>query len=231
MIIYSVKFPKKRLIIIVSSVLLVACCMLFYHYDTLTTTSPIYRGRADSKQIAFACNLVWGTEYIPKMLKIFDAEDVKITFFIGGDWAQKNPDVLKQIYHKGHEIGNHGYSHKHHKQLNRDQNNDEILKTEKVIQDILGVKTVLFAPPYGEFNDTTVEVADSLGYKTIMWTIDTIDWKNPGADYIFKKVTKKAENGAIVLMHPTVNTVDVLPSLIKALKESGFKVTTVGRVL
>ena len=78
-------------------------------------------------------------------------------------------------------MGNHGYYHKHHSQLNIDENIREIRDTEDLIYNLVGLRTRLLLP-YGEFNDITLKAAESLGYRTIMWSIDTIDWrrKAPG---------------------------------------------------
>jgi peptidoglycan/xylan/chitin deacetylase (PgdA/CDA1 family) len=150
-----------------------------------------------------------------------------ITFFIGGDWAKNNPDLLKRIAGEGHEIGNHGYSHQHHNNLNLDGNRKEILDTEKVVEAVTGIKTTLFAPPYGEFNKTTLQAAASLGYQTIMWSIDTIDWRRDGTDKILQRVMKDPHNGALILMHPTADTVTALPVMIEKLQGLGYHIGTV----
>jgi polysaccharide deacetylase family sporulation protein PdaB len=181
--------------------------------------------------MAFTCNVAWGNEYIPQMLKIFEEKNVKITFFIEGRWAEKYPEILRLIHSKGHEIGNHGYSHAHHAKLSLEQNLQEIKKAEEVIQKITGKKTSIFAPPYGEFSDKTIKAAESLNYNVIMWTIDPIDWKKPGVNYIVNKILKHAGNGKIVLMHPTEDTVKALPTVIENLRREGYKVTTVGELL
>jgi len=192
---------------------------------------PIYQAETNKKVMAFTCNVAWGNEYIPKMLEIFEKNGIKITFFIEGRWAEKNPDLLKLIHSKGHEIGNHGYSHAHHSKLSFVENVNEIKKAEEIIEKIIGEKTTLFAPPYGEFGEQTVKAVNSLNYKLIMWTIDTIDWKKPGVKYIVDKVTKNAGNGKIVLMHPTEDTIKALPIIIQNLHQKGYKITTVGELL
>lgn len=200
---------------------------VFSHF----TLNPIYKGDESKSAIAFECNVVWGTEYVPQMLDIFRDKDVNITFFIGGQWAEDNPELLKRIVEEGHELGNHGYAHKHHSELSLEENQKEILRTEEIIKKITGVKTVLFAPPYGEFNKTTLQAADSLGYKTIMWSIDTIDWRREGTDIILKRVLKNPHNGAFVLMHPTEYTVEALPTLIDELRKRGYEVGKVSDLI
>ena len=100
-----------------------------------------------------------------------------------------------------------------------------------VIQEITGEKPTLFAPPYGEFSELTVKAVNSMNYRLIMWTIDTIDWKKPGVEYIVNKILENAGNGKIVLMHPTEDTVRAMPTIIENLHRQGFKITTVSELL
>jgi peptidoglycan/xylan/chitin deacetylase (PgdA/CDA1 family) len=192
---------------------------------------PIYKGATDEKEIAFACNVVWGNEYLPDILKILEENNIRITFFIGGDWATRYPDELKAIYQAGHELGNHGENHKKQSLLNIEQNKREILKAEESIKNVTGVKTILFAPPYGDINKTVVDTAEGLGYKVIMWSIDTIDWNTKDYSQIIERVEKNKHNGAIVLMHPTEVTVKALPKLIESLKSNNYEISNVSEVL
>lgn len=192
---------------------------------------PISQGSAAEKKIALTCNIFWGEEYLPAMLKTLDDNNVKITFFVGGTWAKSNPALLKTIAEKGHEIANHSYNHPHPNALSKEKNQEQILKTEKIIEEITGIKTALYAPPYGEYNDTVLKAAQEINYPTIMWSIDTVDWKKPPAEIIKTRVVKKAHNGAIVLMHPTEPTAKALPQIINELKSGGYTLSTVSDII
>ncbi|KUO52272.1 MAG: hypothetical protein APF76_04350 [Desulfitibacter sp. BRH_c19] len=197
-----------------------------------TVYKPIYQGDTSKKAIALTINIDWGEEYIEEILGIFARENVKVTFFPTGKWASRFPEKIKLIAEKGHEIGNHGYSHPHVDQLSKEENKQEILKTQKIIKDITGKDTTLFATPYGEKKQHVIDAAGELGYTTVFWTIDTIDWqKDRTAEVIADKVIKNAENGAIVLMHPTENTTRSLPIMIEALKNKGYELNTVSNTL
>jgi len=109
---------KSRIIIISKTKLLVmlliiAALLLFIFalrtisINTLHYYDPIYKGMEDDKKIAFACNVVWGEEYLPWILTLLEEKDIKITFFIGGQWAEKNEELLRNIHNAGHELGNH----------------------------------------------------------------------------------------------------------------------------
>ena len=217
-------------------IMLVVVSMLAVLGVGLSTTSSVingvyYSGNTESNKISLMINVYWGTEYLDDMLEILDRYEVKTTFFVGGTWAVKESDMLKKIYDAGHEIGNHGYSHKDQDKLNREQNKNEILTTHTLVNDLIGVNMDLFAPPSGAYNKTTVEVATELGYKMIMWTRDTVDWRDKDEEVIYKRAIKDAKGGDLILMHPTACTLLALERIIVSLQEQGFVLTTVSENL
>lgn len=233
--IYFIPFNKKSLIIVGMIILVLIVIFMFLFFSLKSTSSfshkPIYEVETAKDEIALTCNVVWGTEYVPDMLNILKNEDVKMTFYIGGKWAEENPDLLKKIYSQGHEIGNHGYDHKKPSETSDADNKSEITQAEKVIEDIIDTKTKLFAPPYGDIDERTAEIAENLGYKVIMWNIDTIDWKYKDPQVIHDRVFKNDLGGGIVLMHPTDGTVKALPSIIKDIKNQDINIVTVSELI
>ena len=198
---------------------------------TLNAPIPFYKGPPDKQQVALACNVFWGEEYLPAMLDALDRAGVKATFFIGGSWANRHPDLVKELAARGHELGNHSYSHPHPNSIGKQQNQDQILRTERLVAELTGVKTTLYAPPYGEFNDTVLTAAGEIGYTTILWSIDTIDWKRPPAETILARVLGKLHNGAIILMHPTAPTAQALPELLFKIQGKGFAIRPVSEII
>lgn len=191
-----------------------------------------YQGIKDEKVVAFACNVDWGNEYIEEMLDIFKKYDIKITYFPTGKWAEKNPDILKLIDAQGHEIGNHGYNHIDYNKLSFKENYEEIEKSDLIIKDIINKDLRYFAPPSGAFNDNTLEAAKQLNYKVIMWSVDTIDWRQDSVkEVIVNRVIDKIHNSAIVLMHPTKETNKALPEIIEHLLDNGYKIGGISDVL
>lgn len=203
--------------------------------NAISTSSAVsgvyYNGDKSSKNVSLMINVYWGTEYLDDMLSILKENDVQTTFFIGGTWAVLNEDMLKKIYEDGHEIANHGYHHKDHDKLDEQGNLNEISTTHTIIQELLGVEMNLFAPPSGAYDKLTVSCASSLGYKTIMWTRDTVDWRDKDAELIYSRAIKNACGGDLILMHPTEKTVEALPKIIFWFKENGFNLTTVSQTL
>lgn len=199
--------------------------------DTAIVGEAIRHGDETKPIVALTCNVFWGEEYLPRMLSILEKEGVHITFFIGGTWAKEYPDMLKSIVAGGHELGNHSYSHPHPTQITTEKNQEQIQRAEDVIAEVTGVRTNLYAPPYGECDARVIHTATQMEYRTILWSVDTIDWQKPSPLTIKQRVCKKVKNGAIVLMHPTEPTVEALPSIIRELKEKGYTITTVSEVI
>lgn len=192
---------------------------------------PIYRGNADKRMAALMINVAWGNEYIPRMLKVLAQENVHATFFFDGSWLSKNEKMAKQIQAAGHELANHAYSHKNMSEISDAMQRREMEKTQLLLKEKLGVNNTLFAPPSGDYNQKTVQIAHQLGMKTVMWTLDTVDWKNPSPDWILRKMNKGMQPGSLILMHPTASSSESLDKLIRLIKDKGYTLGTVSDVL
>lgn len=222
------------LLIITSLVVIIATVIISFYNRTKETFNMdvYYKGNVEDKIVAFACNVDWGNEYIKPMLDIFSNYDIKITYFVTGRWAKDNPELLKTIYNEGHEIGNHGYQHIDYDKLDYERNKEEILMAHDIIENILGIQPKFFAPPSGAYNENTVKAAKDLDYDVILWSVDTIDWKDDtNKELIVKRVKDKIHESAIVLMHPTKETVKTLPEIISYLFDKGYKIGTIGDIV
>jgi len=222
------------LLIITSLVVIIATVIISFYNRTKETFNMdvYYKGNVEDKIVAFACNVDWGNEYIKPMLDIFSNYDIKITYFVTGRWAKDNPELLKTIYNEGHEIGNHGYQHIDYDKLDYERNKEEILMAHDIIENILGIQPKFFAPPSGAYNENTVKAAKDLDYDVILWSVDTIDWKDDtNKELIVKRVKDKIHESAIVLMHPTKETVKALPEIISYLFDKGYKIGTIGDIV
>ncbi|MCH5160003.1 MAG: polysaccharide deacetylase family protein [Clostridiales bacterium] len=215
---------------VVLAVLVVAIASIGFFGATAnvfnSNDSPIYRGTGD-KQVSLMINVYWGTEYLDDMLAIFDKYGVSTTFFVGGSWVAQYPDMLKKIYSYGHEIGNHGYNHKDQGSLSYDANVKEITTCGKLVFEYIGINMTLFAPPSGDFNNDTLAAARDNGYKTIMWSRDTIDWRDKDKDTVFSRATKDTSSGELILMHPTKHTRDALEEIVRYYLDKGFSIVPV----
>lgn len=219
-------FLKKRFVLgIFVIIMLIITSIVFVSnifQKTVPTISPIYIGNTKERAVALMVNVDWGEDVLPDMLNIFQANNIKVTFFITGRFAKNFPDIVKKIAAEGHEIGNHGYSHPHPDKISKEKNKEEIIITEKIFKDLGIISRPIFAPAYGEHKQHVVDAAHELGYKTLMWTVDTVDWQNPSPNTIIQKIIKRADNGALILMHPKKCTLDALPNIIKSLVKEKF---------
>ncbi|MBY7143621.1 polysaccharide deacetylase family protein [Virgibacillus sp. NKC19-3] len=193
--------------------------------------SPIYRGHPEKDMVAFLINVSWGTEHIPDILNILKEHNVKATFFLEGQWAQENAEFVEMIDEQGHTIGNHAYNHPNMSRLSQQENTRQINQTNEIIKAITGDAPKWFAPPSGDYTDQVVQVADDLHMETILWTVDTIDWKNPSVSVMINRVNEKLHPGATVLMHPTESIAEGLDPLIKDIKENGYRIGTLDKLL
>ncbi len=194
----------------------------------LPALAPIFRGHTGNAAASLMFNVDWGEEFLPEILDILEAKGAKATFFMTGSWAEKNSELATLISEKGHELGNHGGSHVHVETLAKKDLHDVIKMGEKRIFDSTGIKPAkLFAPPYGEWTDDTVNFALEIGYQTILWTTDTVDWQRPPPETIWKRALAGAKPGCLLLMHPTENTVIALPTIVDGYKEKGLALVTV----
>ncbi|UFU01074.1 polysaccharide deacetylase family protein [Radiobacillus kanasensis] len=193
--------------------------------------SPIYRGHPEKQMVSLLINVAWGEDNIPSILNTLKKQKVKATFFIEGKWASKNSDLVKMIREEGHLIGNHAYDHPDMSRLSGAENREQIVKTNEILEGILGKRPLWFAPPSGSMNKEVVKIAAEEGMETILWTVDTVDWKKPTTEVMVNRVMGKLHPGAMILMHPTDVIERGLEDLILNIKEKKYKLGTVERLL
>lgn len=193
--------------------------------------SAVYKGNPQKPMVSFIINVAWGNEYLSGMLATLKEHNVSASFFLEGRWAKNNPDLAKMIAEAGHEIGNHSFSHPNMKQLSPPKINEEIKKTNEVIEAVTGKRASWFAPPSGSYKDEVVKIAAAHDLGTVMWSVDTIDWQKPTPAILLNRVMGKVHNGALILMHPTKSTADSLNQLIIQLKEKDLQIGTVSEML
>ena len=203
--------------------------------DTLKANgqyAEIYRSaQTETDGVSLMFNVYWGTEEVYQILDILEEYDAKATFFIGGCWADDNVQCLRDIYAAGHEIGNHGYFHKDHSKLSLTDNEKEIASCNRFIELAVGETPTLFAPPSGAYCNDTLSACKTLGMKTVLWSRDTIDWRDKDAELIYKRATKDIRGGEFVLMHPMKDTVQALGRILKYYQSKSLSAITVSQNL
>lgn len=193
---------------------------------TRVAFAPITKGEGEHT-VGLTFNVYLGDEYVNQIVEILDEYHVAATFFLGGCWVKKHNETCQKLVQNGLCVGSHGYSHLDHSAIDYAQNVAELNKAKKCIEDACGVSPTLFAPPSGAYGDAMLKACQDLGYKVIMWTKDTIDWRDQDVDLIVSRATRNVQSGDIILMHPTAATVKALPSIIDAYLQAGYRFETV----
>lgn len=200
--------------------------------ETDGENANVYRsGTTTANAVSLMFNVYWGTEEVYSILDILENRNAKATFFIGGCWADDNVECLRVIKEKGHEIGNHGYFHKDQSKMSVAQNEREIADCNQFIKLAIGQTPTLFAPPSGAYANATLTACQNLNMKTILWSRDTIDWRDKDAKLIYTRATKNVKAGDFVLMHPMEKTVEALDGIITYYESVGLKLVSVSENL
>lgn len=190
-----------------------------------------YGGDENGNSVSLTFNVYEGTAIVRQILDILDEHGAKATFFIGGSWADDNIDCVREIYRRGHELGSHGYFHKDHSKMTLEDNLEEIRPSVKLLEMICGQRITLFAPPSGAFAENTLNACKQLDLKVIMWSRDTIDWRDNDVSLIVNRAINNLKAGEIILMHPKEQTVKALPTILNYIREQGLNTATVSQNL
>ena len=204
--------------------------------DTVSVVSgkrelPIYCVNRDDNKISISFDAAWGGDKTLGILDLLDEYNIKTTFFLVDIWTQKYPELVKEIVARGHEIGNHSTSHPQMSKLNETQIAKELNTQADNVLAIAGVRPVLFRPPYGDYNNRVITTARAQGFVPIQWSVDSLDWKNRGAQEIINRATK-VKSGDIVLFHNDSQYIlDALPAVLKYYAENGYIVVPISEIL
>lgn len=191
-----------------------------------------------SNYIALTFDSSWNNTQTYELLDLLDEHDVKSTFFLTSIFIKDNPEQVKEIAARGHEIGNHTDTHTSFKKYkienDRDKMVSEIAECHKLIKDLLGIDMCLFRFPYGHYTAESIGIVKELGYYPIQWTADSFDWKNVSALEILKnlRAEKAYKAGNIVLFHNgALYTVEALRSALLNFKKAGLKCVKVSDLI
>ena len=204
--------------------------------DTVSVVSgkrelPTYCVNRDDNKISISFDAAWGGDKTLGILDLLDEYNIKTTFFLVDIWTQKYPELVKEIVARGHEIGNHSTSHPQMSKLNETQIAKELNTQADNVLAIAGVRPVLFRPPYGDYNNRVITTARAQGFVPIQWSVDSLDWKNRGAQEIINRATK-VKSGDIVLFHNDSQYIlDALPAVLKYYAENGYSVVPISDIL
>ena len=195
---------------------------------------PIYCVETDKPYISISFDAAWGNEDTAEILKILKKHNVHCTFFMTGEWIGKYPDDVKAILEAGHDLGNHSENHKNMSQLSKEDIKLELQKPHDKVKELTGYEMFLFRPPYGDYDDDVVTCAKEMGYYTIQWDVDSLDWQDYGVDSIIETVVghKHLGNGSIILCHNGAKyTAKALDTMLTKLKDAGYEFVPISELI
>jgi len=188
---------------------------------------PVAKGA--KKRVALTFDDGPDAKVTPQILATLKKYDAKATFFMVGKNVSRNAAIVKQVYEAGHEIGNHTLSHKKLTTLSIAGVKQEVNGTSNAIYAAIGQYPTVFRPPYGATND---QVRSVMTIPSILWSIDTLDWKHHNPDKILAYVKASVKDGSIILMHDIhQTTANGLENVILYLQKQGYEFVTVSEIL
>lgn len=194
---------------------------------------PIYHGNRRRMAVALVINVAWGDEWVGVLLQILRESHVKATWCLVGRWAEERPHMVREIALAGHELCNHGYDDSQvWGRLTEAEARESIAAADRAIQAASGGRLPRwFSPHKGEWNPAVLRAARALGRPLVLWSLDTVDWKNPDPRWVVERIVPNAQPGDIVLMHPTSVIAQALPEILRGIRARGLEPTTLGNLL
>lgn len=195
--------------------------------DELKEYGAYYIGNQDEKKIYLTFDCGYESGNMGTILDALKEADVQATFFLVGNYLEKEPELVKRMVEEGHLIGNHTYHHKDMSALSEEEFVAELTAFEDKIKEITGEScSMLYRPPQGKYSIKNLQTAQENGYKTIFWSLAYVDWYDddqPSKEEAFGKLLPRIHPGAIVLLHSTSKTnSEILGELLQKWKDMGY---------
>ena len=188
-------------------------------------------GNIEKKYIYLTFDLGYEAGYTEKILDALKKNNVKGTFFITAHYLNTQPNLVKKMIDDGHIVGNHTVNHKSMPEIDNETIKKEVMDLHTAVYDKFGYEMKYIRPPKGEFSERTLNFTNSLGYKTVMWSLAYDDWdesKQGREEYGKKKVIENIHNGAIILLHSnSKDNSNILNDVIKEIKKLGYEFDTI----
>ena len=181
-----------------------------------------FRGK---QLVAFTFDDGPNSETTNKLLDNLDKYNARVTFFVVGNRINNNTDTLKRAYDMGNQIGSHSYSHRNFFKIDETKILEEVQNTNNVIKEVIGVEPTIIRPPYGNTNS---DIKSIYNMYTIIWNLDTEDWKSKDADKIVEYILNNVHDGAIILLHDIYDTsIDATLRAMEILEQEGYAFVTI----
>jgi len=191
------------------------------------------QGDSSGKAVAFTFDDGPHAKNTLRLLDIASEAAVKLTFFVLGQRVEQHSHIIQRQVSEGHEVGNHSWSHPDLTTLDPAGVRVEVQDTHDIIVRYTGIKPRLFRPPYGHVTDAQREwLSRDFGYRTILWTIDSLDWRTQDAPAIAARILRVAHPGSIVLLHDIHQaSIEAMPAVFESLLLAKYELVTLSELL
>ena len=221
---------RNRKLAIVSNICLAVvvfavACVCLYPVGVSTSGGSgriLTEGDRGGAQISLLLSVYEGAEYIPPILDVLDEYGAKVTFFVGGSWADGHAGALREIASRGHEVGNFGYFERDMSALPQEKCEQELRLCGALVEALTGARPSLFLPPCGAYGDGLLDAAEALGYTPVLWSKDAAC---ADAALVCERAAE-GEAGDFVRLLPSAETLSALPSVLRGFEERGLSAVT-----
>jgi peptidoglycan/xylan/chitin deacetylase (PgdA/CDA1 family) len=194
---------------------------------------PISQWPTGEKLIALTYDDGPNPTITPRLLQLLQAKGARATFFLLGDSVKTYPHLVRTIVDSGMEVGNHSDTHPQFTRLSEEKIRSELQTNhQRIVAAAPNCAIRVMRPPYGAYNSAVLRVADQMGYKVILWSVDTNDWRKRTTEQMTQTVLNEARDGAIILMHDRYETsLQTTANVLDALSAQGYRFVTVSELL
>ncbi|MFH0855525.1 MAG: polysaccharide deacetylase family protein [Candidatus Omnitrophota bacterium] len=237
---------KSRVFIVLAALLLIVLAIasfcVFFDEAVIVRKNTIYRVSSPEKLVALTFDDGPSPVWTPRILDELNKAKVKATFFMLGEHVSKYPDVARRVVREGHDIGNHTYDHHVLIYYTMEELENEIKYADNVIKSVTGVTTRYFRPPKAWLTPDEKVKVGQMGYKVILWSLNSKDWVRFDDKYIIRYILRNIRPGDIILFHDSggtftseggdrSQTVKAIGRLVEKLKDKGYKFVTITQLL
>lgn len=199
----------------------------------LAKEMPIFYVKKSAPEACLTFDISWGEKTLPLVLRVLKEQQVPATFFLSGPWAVRHRELVQSITQDGHEVASHGDRHVNLSQYPKDVVQNNISKSHQDLLSVAPRVAPYFRPPNGDYDDVVIDTARELGFETVIWAVDSLDWKNPGPQYMIDRVLSRTFPGAIILCHASDSSREIhlaLPAMIRGLRAKGYKLVLLSQL-
>ncbi|MBO7178456.1 MAG: polysaccharide deacetylase family protein [Clostridia bacterium] len=192
---------------------------------------PIYSVDVE-KNVALTFDCAWGATKTRSIMDEVEKHGYKCTFFVTGFWVDANPELIKEICSRGHQIGNHSENHPHLSKVDKEILAQEIDLVNAKIERLTGIRPTCFRAPFGEYDNRLMKALRERNIYCIQWSVDSLDWKGIGGKEITERVVNRLKSGDIVLFHnDSDHVLDALPLVLGSVKNKGLNAVRVDELI